>query len=448
MWDRRLSGWLLIVLLLALVDGGPTRSEASVKAQHPSPVDAATVRQSAAIVIDHTNADLDAIPEYWIRRAKAELRVAYGHTSHGSQPITGMAVLQADPSTADLYDFVRNGEVAPGVLSIADSTPSGDLGNPDRVTWAQSTREYLGSVGSDRNVMVWSWCGQVSSASEEDIETYLTLMSGLEAEFPRVTFVYMTGHLDGSGDDGNLNRRNNQIRQFCRENGKVLFDFADIESYGPDGFYYVDLGADDGCNYSGGNWAQEWCADNGSDTLCAACSCAHSQPLNCNLKARAFWWMMARLAGWSGGAAGEPDLTPSRKTVSDPFAESEQIVTYTVAIRSASGPATSTVSVHDSVPAGLHYVPGSLVATAGVADDSGAPLLIWSGVLTPQPAVTLTYVTTVSPASAGSATLALPRVITNAVVIQVDGSDRLTRTVTLRTDWLRVFLPLAVQNHD
>lgn len=32
------------------------------------------------------------------------------------------------------------------------------------------------------------------------------------------------------------------------------------------------------------------------------CDCAHSRPLNCNLKGRAFWWMVARLAGWDGEA--------------------------------------------------------------------------------------------------------------------------------------------------
>jgi hypothetical protein len=57
----------------------------------------------------------------------------------------------------------------------------------------------------------------------------------LETDYPQVAFVYMTGHLDGIGISGNLNQRNNQIRQFCRAHNKVLYDFADIESMIPMG---------------------------------------------------------------------------------------------------------------------------------------------------------------------------------------------------------------------
>ena len=123
-------------------------------------------------------------------------------------------------------------------------------------------------------------------------------MNQLEIDYPDVLFVYMTGHLDGTGETGNLHIRNEQIRNYCISNDKVLFDFADIESHDPDGEYFLDRGADDACNYAAGNWAIEWCSANPGSDLCATCSCAHSHPLNCNLKARAFWWMMARLAGW------------------------------------------------------------------------------------------------------------------------------------------------------
>ena len=163
-------------------------------------------------------------------------------------------------------------------------------------------RPGLDTGWGDTNIVIWSWCGQVSSASEDNINTYLSLMNELEEDYPHVIFIYMTGHLDGTGEEGNLNIRNDQIRDFCKRNNKILFDFADIESYDPDGNYFLDKRANDGCYYRENgvrkNWANEWCAAHPGSELCASCSCAHSKPLNCNMKARAFWWMMARLAGW------------------------------------------------------------------------------------------------------------------------------------------------------
>lgn len=163
----------------------------------------------------------------------------------------------------------------------------------------------LRTAGNDRNVVMWSWCGEVSTATEADINTYLSLMEGLEKDFPNVKFVYITGHLDGTGTSGNLNLRNEQIRKYVRDHGKILFDFADIESYDPSGNAFLARNADDGNNYDGGskNWSREWCAANPNSPLCAQVSCAHSEPLNCNLKARAFWWLMARLAGWNGSSS-------------------------------------------------------------------------------------------------------------------------------------------------
>ena len=52
---------------------------------------------SEPIIIDHTCTDLNKIPDYWIEQAKDLLKLSYGHTSHGSQPITGMGVLESGP---------------------------------------------------------------------------------------------------------------------------------------------------------------------------------------------------------------------------------------------------------------------------------------------------------------------------------------------------------------
>ncbi len=254
------------------------------------------------LVMDHQATTLVSIPSAWIAKAKSDLRIAYGHTSHGSQLVTGMSGLVTWKGS--LYRFNSTG--ADSALQLRDTPFSGasDLGNPDRTTWAVATRNYL-DVNPTINVVMWSWCGQVSSASSGDIDLYLQLMNALESQYPSVRFVYMTGHLDGTGLTGNLHLRNEQIRAYCRANSKVLYDFADIESYDPDGVYYGDKRPNDNCDYDSDgngsldkNWAVDW--QNAHPGQWYDCSSAHSQPLNANRKAYAAWALFARLAGWSG----------------------------------------------------------------------------------------------------------------------------------------------------
>ncbi|NHJ33284.1 MAG: hypothetical protein FK732_10495 [Asgard group archaeon] len=273
-----------------------------------------------AIIADHTIVNrvmYDLIPESAINHSKDTLHIAYGHTSHGSQITTGMSGLPAFKESKGgpigLYDWNEGG--TGGALDIDDYFMSGDLGNPNRTAWATSTRTYLDNpANSDVNVVMWSWCGQVSDATEGDIITYLSLMNDLENDYPSIMFIYMTGHVDGNGLEGNLHIRNEQIREYCRTNLKILFDFADIESYDPHGNYFGDKYCTDNCDYDsnndsnpyndGANWAIEWQDAHPDDWY--SCSSAHSQPLNANMKAYAAWWLWATLSGWI-----DPDITPT-----------------------------------------------------------------------------------------------------------------------------------------
>lgn len=273
---------------------------------------------SQAVIIDHASTTVTAIPETYILEAKKNLHIAYGHTSHGSQLTDGMtglvSFMNGKGYTQNLYTWNNGG--SGGALDLHDYAMGGDVGYyPD---WVNNTRKYLGNpnaatgrgtgTNADVNVIIWSWCGQVSGkySSGKLKSEYIDPMVQLEKDYPAIRFVYMTGHLDHSNDAANK-AANQTIRDFCVQNNKVLYDFADIESYDPDNKYFQY--ASDDCSYYSsagkllGNWAVEWQNSHRQNVDWYSCGAAHSQPLNANRKAYAVWWMWARLAGWTPSAS-------------------------------------------------------------------------------------------------------------------------------------------------
>lgn len=270
---------------------------------------------SGAIIADHGCTNITAIPVSAIQAAKDSLHIAYGHTSHGSQITDGMRGLVTFMNNkgylTDLFEWNHSGSNGALHLYEGDGYGEGDLDHDAGYypNWVNETRDYLGepnaagrgSAHPDMNVIMWSWCGQLSWYSSEDVQQkYLDEMNQLESDYPDVTFVYMTGHADGSGLDGTLHQTNQYIRNYCAQNDKVLFDFYDIECYDPDGNYYGDQHVSDNCSYDGGNWALEWQNSHEQGMDWYDCGSAHSHPVNANQKAYAIWWLWARLAGWDG----------------------------------------------------------------------------------------------------------------------------------------------------
>ena len=236
-----------------------------------------------AIIADHTAVDgFDAIPAKYFDTIRADTRIYYGHTSHGSQIVSGLGMLEVED--AILYEPMTMAEV------------SDDLGHNGDVSWARYTRDYL-ALHTDCTMVMWSWCGGCSDNTDDGIDAYLQAMTALEIDYPDVVFVYMTGHLDGGGPTGTLYRNNDRIRAYCEANDKILYDFADIESWSPDGHHHPY--ETDAC---------AWCADWCGEIDCPSGSCAHSHAYNCFRKGKAFWWLMAVVYGMKTPAVQDPAL--------------------------------------------------------------------------------------------------------------------------------------------
>lgn len=279
-----------------------------------------------ALIIDHTCTDITQIPESAILAAKDSLHIGYGHTSHGSQVTSGMSGLIGFANSGgkglSLPDniFAFNNGGTDGALDLEEGDGYGE-GWIDHdcgyyPNWVDETREYLDDPShSDVNVIMWSWCGQVSSKYASGVlwDQYLGPMTQLEEDYPHVTFIYMTGHVDIFNDENNK-AANDTIRSYCRNNDKVLFDFADFDRHDPDGTHYEFC--HDNCNYYAstdtstllGNWALEWQSTHTEGVDWYSCGSAHSQALNANQKAYGAWWMWVSLAGWEDTAGVDEDL--------------------------------------------------------------------------------------------------------------------------------------------
>ncbi|MCD4698755.1 MAG: hypothetical protein K8S16_21190 [Bacteroidales bacterium] len=257
------------------------------------------------IIIDHTCENLSQIPMSWIDSVQANQKWHYAHTSHGGQLTTGLARIETNDPAYNIargYSTLPN---VPGALCIFDGQEGDTYISPEEywrtASGMNKTRDVLNN-NPTINVSQWCWCCQVNSYSENDIQEYLDSISVLESEFPDVTFVYMTGNAQtGPGNHYNQNLtqgynrhlRNEQIRNYCIANNKVLFDFADIDCW-----WY---------NPTSEEWEfstyEYW---NGSDTITVPFEhpqynlnqAGHTSFENCENKGKAVWWMMAKLTGW------------------------------------------------------------------------------------------------------------------------------------------------------
>jgi len=274
------------------------------------PVSVGAVQRGAPIIVDHTCTDLSKVPSQWIKAAQHNLKFQYAHTSHGMQiDECGLTrVENGNPFYAVSLQY-QNMPSDTGSLCIMIGQTGTTYVNPAGY-WLGSgldaTRATL-NAHPEINVSAFMWCGEMKSYKPSDTQGYLDAMTTLESEYPSVTFIYMTSNCQVGGRDGTWVHRNNEmIRDYCRANNKVLFDFGDLDCW----WFNPSTQAWEFNQYyfSGDDWYdgyvtffEIWTPQ--QHPQYATEQCGHTTYESCEQKARAFWWLMARIAGWS---AAEP----------------------------------------------------------------------------------------------------------------------------------------------
>ena len=256
------------------------------------------------LIINHTNINLNLIPSEYIEGAQDDVRIHYAHTSHGGQITEGLSRLEAANATFDVSIASLSLPTDEEALCIYDGNAPHTYITPD-LYWQGTSATAITQNTINNNptltVSLWSWCTQVDYYDEAGIQEYLDTMTALELANPGITFIYMTGNAQAEGSDG-YNRwiNNEMIRQYCLDNDKILFDFADLDcwSNGDQNTYAYDPG-------DGSIQVPSEHPDFSGDEA------AHTTLSSCEQKGKAFWWLVATLAGWN---APEPTTTTTSAT--------------------------------------------------------------------------------------------------------------------------------------
>ncbi len=277
---------------------------------------ASTSSLSGPRVINHNCTNYQRIPASYLNMIKAtNFNVHYAHTSHGGQLTEGLDLINSGNATfnhtATYCDIAPSGDSLDIFDGQENITGPYDYITPD-LYWERDYGLALTRFVLDNhpiNVSMWMFCTQLDGADSSWVQSYLANITSLEAAYPDVVFVYMTGNAQATGWDGyNRHVNNEAIRQYCITNNKWLFDFGDIDCW------YGSV--ENAYTYDGHRIPEEHQQYHYPD------GSAHTNDASCLRKGGATWWLLARILGWAGvsdpglpGSTTTPDATPGYEEI-------------------------------------------------------------------------------------------------------------------------------------